>query len=222
MQNATDKGHGDGTDHLKREMERIKGVLSASVVRDPDGGIAEIHMEASPSRHPKQIVRDTESLLYTRFGIDLDYRKISLVQLEEPTATEGRLQFVSASLLSQEESVEVALRSGDRLYKGMAILPSAGTSEDKSVAAAAATATLSAMQKVIGTIVPLQLDSVFLVPADEDRVCLTIVSASSSQGRERLTGTAIIQDNILEAASKATLDAINRRLVIWTQENKGE
>ncbi|MFO7918351.1 MAG: hypothetical protein R6V13_09745 [Anaerolineae bacterium] len=215
-----DKGDEIITDDLQRSLERIKGVFSASVVRDHNGQITEVHMEASPSRHPKQIVRDTESLLYTRFGIDLDYRKISLVQLEEAADAEERLRLVSADLLSDEEGVRVVLGNRDKLYRGVAALPASGASEDEAAVIVAAEATLDAMQKIVGYVVPLQLDDVFLVPTDGQSVCLTIVSASSSQGRERLTGTAIVRDNICEAASKATLDAINRRLVIWSQENK--
>lgn len=217
------KGYEIATDSLQRDIKRIRGVFSASVVRDPDGGIAEIHMEASPSRRPKQIVRDTESLLHTHFGIALDYRKISLVQLEAPVDAEGRLRLVSVSLLPEgKEGARVLLGTGDNVYRGVAPLPPDEASDDESVAAAAAKATLDAMQKVIGKIVPLQLDSVFLIPAGEDSVCLAIVSASSSQGQERLTGTAIVRHNVCEAASKATLDAVNRRLVIWTQESEGE
>lgn len=215
------RGSGVATESLQRSLQRIKGVLSAGVVRDYEGNIAEIHMEASPSRHPKQIVRDTESLLYTRFGIDLDYRKISLVQLEEPEMAE-RLRLVSATMLPEERAVRVVLGNGDELYRGLAELPASRRPKDEGIAAAAAGATLGAMQKIVGDIVPLQLNDAFLVPTDGESVCLIVVSASSSRGRERLTGTAIVRDDIPEAASKATLDAINRRLIIWTQEDKGE
>jgi hypothetical protein len=115
--------------------------------------------------------------------------------------------------------VRVVLGNGGDVYKGEAMVPSNVTSHDEPVAAAAAEATLDAMQQIVRDIVPLHLDGVFAVPVNEDRVCLTVVSALSSQGQERLTGTAIIRDNILEAASRATLDAVNRRLVIWTQES---
>lgn len=220
MQKTANKEYGIPADNLKRDIERIKGVFSASVVRDHEGDIAEIHMEASPSRHPKQIVRDTESLLHTRFGIALDYRKISLVQLEAPADVRGRLRLVSASLLPGDKGgVRVVLGNGGDVYKGTARVLADGTSHDEPLAAAAAEATLDAMQQIVREIVPLHLDGVFVVAVNEDRVCLTVVSAHSSQGQERLTGTAIIKDNMLEAASRATLDAVNRRLVIWTQES---
>lgn len=221
MPRATNKGSDVATENLQRNLERIKGVLSAGVVRDPRGNIAEIHMEASPSRHPKQIVRDTESLLYTRFGIDLDYRKISLVQLEGATDMEGRLRLVSVHLLPEKGEVGVVLESGGDVYRERADISPDVASKDEATATAAAEATLGAMQKIVGDIVPLKLEDVFLVPTDEESVCLIIISAASSRGRERLTGTAIVRDNIPEAAGKATLDAINRRLVVWTQERKG-
>lgn len=198
---------------LQRAIEQIEGVTSAGVVLDANGEIAEIHILASPSRRPKQIVRDTESLLFVQFGIRVDYRRISLVQLgpEAMGPSPTRLRFISAVPCPESEAhVQVTLRCGDERYEGVA-----GSDELGTGARAAADATLSAVQKALGRPVQLTAHEAQMVAADGQQVCLVVVRALTPHGEERLTGSCIVTKSVLEAAAKAALDAINRRLPIW-------
>ena len=70
------------TVRLQKAIERIRGVISASVSLGQDGSVDEIHAFVTMERRPKQIVRDIESLLVTHFRMRVDYRSVSLVQLE--------------------------------------------------------------------------------------------------------------------------------------------
>jgi len=47
-----------------------------------EGRPAEVHILASPDKHAKQVVRDIQSVAMASFGLDLDRRLISVVQLE--------------------------------------------------------------------------------------------------------------------------------------------
>ncbi len=108
---------------LQQAIEQINGVTSARVLLDDTGDIAEIHLVGSSARKPKQIVRDTESLIYARFGIRVDYRKISLVQLDAANVSSvpNRLVFISASAdLQAGDCVRVVLQSEGRAYEGTA------------------------------------------------------------------------------------------------------
>jgi hypothetical protein len=67
-------------------LERIGGVTSARVVRAAGGRIAEVHIVATPERSPKQIVRDVQSVGLAKFGVDVDYRTVSVVQLAQERA----------------------------------------------------------------------------------------------------------------------------------------
>ena len=63
---------------IEGTLSRLRGILSARVVRDERGEIQEVHVLADEGRHPKQISRDIESALFSEFGIRIDHRKISI------------------------------------------------------------------------------------------------------------------------------------------------
>ena len=67
---------------IEQRLAQIRGVISALIVTLDNGDIGEIHVMATTQRTAKQLVRDIESLILLLFGTKLDYRKISIVQLE--------------------------------------------------------------------------------------------------------------------------------------------
>ena len=202
---------------LQRAIEKIEGVSSAGIILDDvSGEIAEVHIVASPFRRPKRIVRDVESLLFAQFGIRIDYRRISLVQIgaEELTTPRIRLRFISAEPCpAAEGQVQVKLHCEGQHYEGLGSAE-AHELEGRSVHAAA-DATLGAVQKAINRPVQLTAHEAQTLSADGQQVCLVVVYASTPRGEERLTGSCLVAGNVLEAAAKATLDAINRRLPVW-------
>ena len=66
---------------VEREICRLPDVSIARMVAEPDGRVTEVHVVAHPGKHPKQIVRDVQSIALASFGLDLDRRVISVVQL---------------------------------------------------------------------------------------------------------------------------------------------
>ncbi len=76
----------------QRWIGQIKGVLQSKIELDDDGEIQGIHVVAGFDREPRHIVRDVESLLKARLGIDVFYKKIGVVQvLENDEAPAGPL-----------------------------------------------------------------------------------------------------------------------------------
>lgn len=210
------------TQELQQAIECIQGVLSARVILDASHEILEVHIVATTARHPKRIVRDVESLLCARYGIRVDYRKISLVQLDVPEKDSGdhRLRFISATQRPEAgDAVEVTLQASQERYVGSAAVCSERSPQP--AAYAAASATLRAVQEAIGQTIPLAVQGMEIVATEEHRVCLALVSAMTARGPECLAGTCIIGGDLLEAASKAALDAINRRIPIWITTGRG-
>ncbi len=66
---------------LEQDLRKIPGVRSARVVGDnrPE----EIHIVSTGERSPKQMVRDVQSLASAGFGLAIDHRIVSIVELEE-------------------------------------------------------------------------------------------------------------------------------------------
>lgn len=67
-------------------LASLAGVLSAHVIRESAGRIAEIHILATAALHPKQVVRNVESALSAGLGIQIDRRIVSVAQVRSPEA----------------------------------------------------------------------------------------------------------------------------------------
>lgn len=67
---------------VERALCRIPEVSAARIVVDGAQQPVEVHILASPEKHAKQLVRDIQSVAMVSFGLDIDRRVISVVQLE--------------------------------------------------------------------------------------------------------------------------------------------
>ena len=200
----------------QQAIGRIRGVIRSTVVLGGDGRIAEVHVIAAPDRSPKRVVRDVESLLAARFGVRIDYRKISLVQLDPEDDTDSPLRLCYADARLSGGRITVVLKDDLRDYTGSGACPPDAV--ESVMVAATAEATLDAVQQAIAGTVRLKGRDAQVVDTQGDRVCLQIIEASTSRGEERLSGTCIVAGDMREAACKATLDALNRRIPAWLSD----
>ena len=205
-------GTGTVTDvQLCRAIEQLRGVETARVVMSGDSEVVEVHVVATPERKPKQIVRDIESLLMAQFRMDVDYRKISLAQVQESPVSvrTPRPQLVTAEYADGEQSsVQVVLEESGRLYGGVAEMPA----DADSSLAPAAIATLDAMHRLIGHPDIFELEDVRKTKLGDKDIVVVLTRARNRGKEEKLIGTCFVRNDILGACARATLDSINRRL----------
>src|SRR5438309_10750069 len=71
-------------EQIESALARIPSVTAARIVTGPAGRISEVHLLARRERAPKQLVRDVQSVALANFGVEVDYRTVSVVQLDEP------------------------------------------------------------------------------------------------------------------------------------------
>lgn len=71
------------TEQVQAQIERIQSVDSARLRFDAHGEVDGVDAIADTQRPAQRIVRDIEVVL-RRHGVDLDHRKISIAQLEDP------------------------------------------------------------------------------------------------------------------------------------------
>ena len=74
---------------VEQELRRIPGVTAARLVTDQFDRPVEVHILATPSKHPKQVVRDIQSVAKVSFDLELDHRVISVVQLDSDNLPEA-------------------------------------------------------------------------------------------------------------------------------------
>jgi hypothetical protein len=97
---------------LQEELQRIPAVRSARVIGNDQP--SEIHIVAGPERSAKQLVRDVQSLSAAGFGMTIDHRIVSVVQLEdadltpveEPTSVEADEVTAPGDVATEEARVE--------------------------------------------------------------------------------------------------------------------
>jgi hypothetical protein len=194
---------------VERALAQIAGIRAARVVADSTGRISEIHVLAEQGRSPKQLVRDVQSAVLTGFGTSIDYRIVSVVQLDRETRTSiaggprpvlRRLSAETASF-STEVKVDVAL-DGEEIARSM-----------RGPATAAlrlvAQATVDAVASVLSADA-VEVESATVVNAGAHSVGLVVVRVLTSRGDHLVSGSAVVRRDPADAIARATLDALNR------------
>jgi len=80
----------DWVDDAQRWIAQIHGVMQCKIDLDPTGEVTGVHVVAGMDREPRHVVRDVESILKARLGLDVYYKKIGVVQVvgSEPGAAQ--------------------------------------------------------------------------------------------------------------------------------------
>ena len=199
---------------LQEALTRVPGVESARV-----GGIdfpTEIHIVSVDRKPSRQFVRDIEALAAAQFGIEIDHRIVSIVQVaSSPRSVQaGRpsIERVGVGRRDNSEWVEVTLRwpSGDRTSGTGA----AGTSREARARGAAA-AVLECLDPKLGDKKStLEIEHVTLHSmSSTSEWVLVHTTFYEASGATPLMGSARIVDDIATAAVRALLNAVNRKLL---------
>lgn len=219
--NGNGSASGEATKTLNGEtrtmdeaLVRIEGVKGARLTQDPSGTITEVHVLAAGGRAPKQVGRDVQTMLRVEFGIEVDYRVISIVQIDDLPVPSSRaaaaptrpsVARVAADAEGSSSTVTVELDLAGRRLTGSA----------RGAAHAswrlAAQATVDALGDVVGD-QALEIEFAGIVTAGQRQVALVSIRAAGARGDSVLTGSANTRRDAHDAIARATLDALNRLL----------
>lgn len=204
----------EGALDLGRAIEslliRIPSVSATRVVVD-GSRVAEVHLVTDRTRAPKQIVRDVQSVVLAGAGIDIDYRTISIVQLDEetppipPPAQSGarrvELAGVGTDVRNAVTEVRIELRAEGATFSGAARGPASAWER------LVARAVVDAVQTLTASVA--EVDDVRVVDG-EPRVALANLRIPSPRGDLFVSGSAPIRGDAVDAIARATLSALNR------------
>jgi len=219
---------------LEAAILRIHGIQAARVVAGPGGRVSEVHVLAGRERGAKQLVRDVQSVILTNFGVDIDYRTVSVVQLEEVSAS---AQAASAPAVEHVEHVEqvstvlpprmdssrpaivrlVTETSGytTEVKIGVSVEGSerAGISRGPSTSGLrlVAGATVDAVGELLHASA-VEVSSAELMTVGLVQLAVVVLRLATSRGEQTLTGSAMVRKDANDAVARATLDALNRVL----------
>lgn len=203
-------------------IKRIRSVIGTRIKGNEFNEMSEIHVLANSERNPKQIVRDIESILAAQFGIEIDHKIVSVVQLEQqedeenssnnvsPKGKQIRPKLVSVSLrtINTKAEIRVELSIGDEIYDGVA----SGTSTTYNKLRLLVDATISALSGSLMEKLLFATEDVMITGLGKHQVAQVAICLITPIGEQSLVGCALVKSDEREAVVKATLDAVNRKL----------
>lgn len=212
---------------VEAELCRLPEVTAVRIVTDQIGRPTEVHVLARAGKAAKQIVRDVQSVALASFGIDLDRRIISVVQMVAnsdgrpalatmaETTTRPRIVTVQTESSGLRTSVQVTLGSGGDESTGFA---------EGSAAASArlrlfADATLDALRQLEPAAECLAVDTTLTARVGVHDVAVVVLVSLDPPHEQHLAGSAIVHQHIDDAVVRAVLDATNRRLPNLTRDH---
>lgn len=195
---------------LQEKISRIDGVAAVRVVAD-NSHLAEIHVLARRNKPPKQLVRDVQSLAQAMFGLEIDRRIVSVVQLADTDLETGfrpALVDVAESLDGSRAQITVTLRWQESLLVGKTTGAAATATRPRQIAEA----TLEAVRQAINPEAALAMSSMDIPILGSRRVAVAQVVLVTDATERMLIGSAFVEDDETRAVVRAVLDALNRLL----------
>jgi hypothetical protein len=203
---------------VENEISRLPDVVACRIVADSLGRPLEVHVLARPGKHPKQLVRDVQSVALASFGLEVDRRIVSVVQLSPTGETRGdkakpdRARVMIGAIESQIEgrraTIRITLSAGDKEATGYTEGSAASTTRLRIVASAA----IDALRQLDDGAEALEVDDVSTMQVgSQEVVAVTLVHLDPPHEQE-LVGAALARRSPDVAVVRAVLDAVNRRL----------
>jgi hypothetical protein len=207
---------------------RIQGVFSAKVKLDESSDVVECHVLADKSRNVKQLVRDVQSALMAKYNIDIDYKLISVAQIDNlDDILAASYDASGSSSAGVAETRRVQLKSFLMGYEGSDIKAAVSLSLDGQTYLGEATGSgniagrgRTLAQAVVNAAILCYSGKYTINVMDVQKFAVNGQSAyavalyyNSRSREDLLLGAALIKEDENLSVVKATLDALNRRLL---------
>jgi hypothetical protein len=211
---------------IETEIGRLPEVVACRIVADAVGRPLEVHVLAHPGKHPKQVVRDVQSVALASFGVEIDRRIVSVVQLA-PTGSTVRdgsgtatARIGVGSIQSQVDGRRITIR----VTLSSAGQEATGFAEGANAAATRlrlfSSATLDALRQLDNAADAMELEDASMVRVgSHDLVVVTLVQVDPPH-ESQLVGATLARQAPDVAAVRAVLDAVNRRLSYLDQPSR--
>ncbi len=195
---------------LEETLARLPSITAVRIATKDDR-VTEVHVLASPVKAPKQVVRDVQTLALARFGITLDRRVVSVVQIgsDSIASDDDRPAIMGVHEIPEGPRTTVAVTLGwhGEEYAGTATGPAAQSARLRLVGEAA----LRAIESLLDDDA-FALDSIGNPAIGMRTVIVAVVVATGERGEEVSVGSALSSGDDSDTAVRAILDALNRRI----------
>ncbi|NLK65403.1 MAG: hypothetical protein GX289_09945 [Tissierellia bacterium] len=198
-------------------LTNIKSVISSKVIVDSNNEICEIHVLSDNSRHSKQIARDIRTALLSKFNIDVDYKIISVAQIDKNLSFNSDFRLLYEGYTNETTSDRISIKT-KFTWEGKEFFGEAeGVKSEKQSLLVAARSVLDAIRQAVDIDCFIVEDIQYSRIIGEEIVIIAVNEICN--GKENiLIGASIIENNKIDAVIKATLNAINRKICLLIKD----
>ena len=197
---------------MEEVINHIPDVISCKITMSGED-IEEIHVLAYNDRNAKQISRDIQSALAAKFTTRIDYKKISVAQVdfEQELGRSERIKInsIGYSMVGNIMETKVILQKGEEIIEGI----SKGTNSKNNVLRLVGAATIDCVHHLLNIRDTFTLEDIEKLQLAKQEIITVAISFITNHGEELLVGSAIVKKDDYETIVKATLDALNRVLI---------
>ena len=194
---------------MEKMIDQLSGVISNKIIQDDQGEIAEIHILADKSRNPKQISRDVQSALTAKFNISIDYKVISVAEIESDGIHKSfggiKLKSLSYDLEGINGKARVILEKDGISYEG----EYGGIHSGNFLKMAFINATIDALNKYTGKENVFMVEDYKVIGLAERRVLVVAIAFINAKHRDLYIGNAVLNDETGAECVNGVLDAVN-------------
>jgi hypothetical protein len=176
-----------------------------------NGHVEEVHVLAIPGKPAKQVVRDVQSLAMAAYGLAVDRRVISVVQIQNDQITQvHRPSILDISETPNGNFVEISVSLGwhSEVFRGASTGPMSSETRPRLVGEA----TLKALEQALNGDVTLALSNIENVTVGPRTICLSVVVMVTNGEERTLIGSAMVGTDPAQAAVRSVLDGVNRQV----------
>ena len=194
-------------------LNTMPDIISSRIVTGNNDEIEEIHIVAYAGRSPKQISRDVQSALMATYNIQIDYKIISVAQINSSNSLSKEYRFlisgISFSQIGKNVEIRVRLKKEDKEIEAMF----QGPNTTRNIHRLIVQATLECVHSFLGCKNLFIVEDIVYVNIAKEEAIAIAITYMSSYHDELLIGSALLKKDHYDAVVKATLDAINRKVI---------
>jgi len=199
---------------VENYLKKIQSVIGCKIVLGEDDEINEIHIVSDLRRSPKQILRDVEAIMITEFDTLVDYKKISIAQIQSGLLKLDQDPRLKLKLIEYNNdggnvAVKVALEKQGEIYESDLI----GIHTTNNFKRLIGSVVLHAVEKYCDIQDAFVFEDVKEIDLANNKVVVVSIASVINKEEEIFIGTAKVMHDSKEAIARATLDAVNRHVL---------
>ena len=197
-------------DEFEGKVRRLPGIEAARVVTE-GGTVTEVHILTGLNKPAKQVVRDVQSLAQAVFGLSIDRRVVSVVQLSDPDLSQGdRPVIIDVSEQIDDNHTRVVVTLG---WQGDTLIGEVeGAATHTTRHRLLAEATVQALSQALRQTMAIGIAAVDLPVLGSRAVAVAQVVMVGAGSERIMVGSALAGGDPSRAVVRAVLDALNRHI----------